>query len=120
MISFLVLAVVLGVGFLYINGHGQPNGKPEKRRVLLLVEFDPPIRDFNIWVQVSVAGVKVLEDRTKNSPWERTIEVSPGAPVRLTAVQYRTGMMKCLAIGSGAPQARAIDFPGEVVCVVAA
>ena len=120
-IGFILTAALIAGAFVFFQGFGHPNGKPERSRVLLSVTFTPEVRDFNIWVQVSVAGVLAIEDRTKHSPWERAIDVTPGASIRLVAVQYRTGVLNCtIAPSSGRVNTNAIDFPGELHCVTVA
>lgn len=115
------MAAVFAGGLYFMQGYGHPNGKSDRSRVVVSVIFSPEIRDFNIWIQVSVAGVKMVEDRTKHSPWERVLEVAPGSSVRLVATQYRTGTMECgILPPSGRLVARRIDFPGEITCVTVA
>jgi hypothetical protein len=76
-----------------INGRVPFTGGPG--RILVSVVFAPTTRQLSVHVEEFVDDVKVVDDKTKESPWAMAQVIYPGQVVRLEATQVESGVLTC-------------------------
>jgi hypothetical protein len=115
--TFIVLAAVLGVGFLVVHGNLDTR-HPNADEVKLGVTFTPEYRDAAVLIKYAISGVPEVREETRNSPWERTLLVPKGAEVVLAAFQDTLGRLTCTTSRNGIPGETQVSTRTDgVMCV---
>jgi len=120
MISFLVLACIVGAGYWWVNNRA-PTEEPNHNNYQLTVTFDPTYQDPGPMVTVKVGSSVPFSKPVQNSPWTFPVTVPHGTGLLLKVTQLDPGFFSCSIMRNGGiVDARSRRGPGEVGCLTVA